>query len=338
MKYFAFLIVVFTLSCTNLSSRTGWVDRQPSATAEGFAFLNIDPFVIKKDGVTKDGQKMIFISLDMSGLMDKIKERGALVARPLKMNVEGMIGTDQAKLYPLYKITGITASSADPCRGRPLKILITAGVHGNEPIGVITAFDLMNDLAAREPQIRVSAEWTIMPLLNIEGLISAKRLMNNKQNLNRTFDEKTWTETSRAIAATWQSKDFDVAIDLHGSNVRKQFFLIKTTMDDRGVGRRALAALPTELLLHTAQGATQGYVGAPTENDTVDNERYLLESAGLASSSNEGTIKNYLLSRGTQYAYTLEYPGSLGYDLARENNFRLLRSLLQEAANQICGR
>lgn len=256
------------------------------------------------------------------------------ILRALSQNESAKVfaQTDSAAPQPLYRVDYAT-SGKGRCQERPLRILVTAGIHGNEPVGVVTAFDLMKLLKYSKTDI--NANWTILPLLNPEGLAKRTRMMHDQSNLNRAFEDLN-KPVPLAIARTLNDTQYDLSIDLHGSNRRKQFFLIKGK-EDSGVGLAALQVLSKEKLLHTKQGLETGYIEAPVDGkDETDEHRYLLEAAGLSISSNVGTMKDFMVKKGTAYSYTLEYPGSIPFAESRPLNLVLLMSLIDETAKAIC--
>jgi hypothetical protein len=214
---------------------------------------------------------------------------------------------------------------------RPLRVLITGGVHGNEPIGVITALDIAQaflrtpDLAGR------AVELTVLPALNFEGLSTNRRRLSNGSDLNRQFDSTlTRKEKVARIESAIGPAPFDLALDLHGSNERHQFFVIKQG-PDTGLAGDAIQVLEPSLRLLSDEGKTTGGVGVHGVRGYESN-RYQLEAPGISTSVNRGTLKSFMSERGTPYSYTLEYPGQLSLETARAKNLALALSMIRQAA------
>ena len=212
----------------------------------------------------------------------------------------------------------------------PLKILITGGVHGNEPLGTMTALDLI-EVFAKDPSFANRAiELTVIPAINYEGLTSNVR-RSRAIDLNRSFEDETLNNAKiKSVKEAIGSSPYDLALDLHGSKSRAEFFVIKQS-NDNGVAARALKAIPGNLRLKSDAGTETGPLGVPTRNG-YDSKRYTLEAAGLSTSTNQGTLKSYVQSLGTTNAYTLEYPGQLEFKKTRETFLNLALSFIREAA------
>lgn len=70
------------------------------------------------------------------------------------------------------------------------QVLILAGVHGNEPEGIYVANALLSSFIKKfEYDLRL----TLVPILNIEGALTATRTNANKIDLNRNMPTKDWT-------------------------------------------------------------------------------------------------------------------------------------------------
>lgn len=70
------------------------------------------------------------------------------------------------------------------------KILFIGGVHGNEPEGVVLANGLLEGFSHSFPyQIQL----TLIPALNIDGVLKAKRKNGSDVDLNRNLPTKDWS-------------------------------------------------------------------------------------------------------------------------------------------------
>ena len=214
---------------------------------------------------------------------------------------------------------------------RRFRLLLTAGVHGNEPLGSQTALDAIASLL-QESRLRDRLDLTVLPTLNPEGLDADTRQTKNGYDANREFDSSSEKPAVRAIQDAIGTQPFDLALDLHGANRRVHFFVIKSG-DDGDLAKRALGMFDPQLLLHADDGAPTGAVGVNMKNGTRDPSRYWLEAPGLSTSTNKGTLKSYLYALGTPFAYTVEYPGSLDLKRARKKNLELVLSLVRASVN-----
>ena len=71
------------------------------------------------------------------------------------------------------------------------KILILAGVHGDEPEGVIVAQELLNRFRKNFPY---KLQLTLIPILNWDGLLLSQRTNGHQVDLNRNLPTKDWTQ------------------------------------------------------------------------------------------------------------------------------------------------
>lgn len=214
---------------------------------------------------------------------------------------------------------------------RSLRVLITGGVHGNEPIGVLTALDIARAFSLAPDLVGRAVELTVLPALNFEGLSANRRRLANGSDLNRQFDSALEHEEKVArIESAIGTTRFDLALDLHGSNERRQFFVIKQG-PDAGLANDAIKILEPDLRLLSDEGQTTGGVGVHGVHGYESN-RYQLEAPGISTSTNRGTLKSFMSERGTHYSYTLEYPGQLPLETARAKNLALALSMIRQAA------
>lgn len=213
---------------------------------------------------------------------------------------------------------------------RPLRVLITGGVHGNEPLGMLTALDLV-DVFSKGLDGR-PVELVVLPALNFEGLVAYRRRLANGEDLNRSLDDEQASAKAARIKEAIGTEPFDLSLDLHGSKERREFFVIKQG-DDKGVAERAIRVLPRNLRLKSDAGEDTGPVGVHSANGYQPG-RYNLEAPGISTSINKGTLKSYVSGLGTPYAYTVEYPGQLPFAQARAKNLELALAMIREAAAQ----
>ncbi|MCA9672013.1 MAG: succinylglutamate desuccinylase/aspartoacylase family protein [Myxococcales bacterium] len=228
-----------------------------------------------------------------------------------------------AKHPDLIKLTALTHIDGDPIYRVDIsgdkqakRMLVTAGVHGNETTGVVTAMDLI-ERAVRDGGLRGRAQLTVIPLINPSGVRLGQRYSRNRKDVNRTFRPGQWMAESKAVAASIAGERYALAIDLHGA-AKKGFFLIRGK-EDRGMSSRILSAMSTGLLLGGRRFS-------------ADQGEYRLDAPGAATSNNPGTLKGFFVEQNADYAYTLEYSRHLGVSQQRRGLMRLLRSAIDNVA------
>ena len=99
---------------------------------------------------------------------------------------------------------------------RPLKLLLTAGIHGDEPAGVFALYSYMLSLSLREIPIEVYA----FPCVNPIGVLRNSRLSSAHFDLNRQMTRNSIAPEVRALVSTLEQlgTSFDAAFDLHEDN------------------------------------------------------------------------------------------------------------------------
>lgn len=225
---------------------------------------------------------------------------------------------------PMYRIDVKAAPSKG--RGRrgarkPLEVLLSSGVHGNEPTGVQTTLAFLDKLVTND-RLRERFAVTIVPMVNPTGLTALTRESKTGKDLNRSMQGHKFTRETRAVARSLKNERYDLFVDLHGAH-RTGFFLIRDK-DDGKLSSRILSAMPSATLLSAAPG--QRDVGP-----------YSLHGLGGATSNNPGTFKGFMSSRAA-HSYTLEYPRRLPPQRQLSGMLRLLGSTLNNVARHGDGR
>ena len=204
-------------------------------------------------------------------------------------------------------------------RGK-LRVLVAAGVHGNEPTGVLAAMQLVRRaLRGRRSGLLERFALTVLPMVNPGGLAARTRYNRAGHDVNRSFRPGRWTPESRAVARAIAGERFDLFVDLHGS-FRDGHFLIRGG-DDGALSRRILRALQSNLLLSGPRGADGARAIGP----------YRLHTLGGVTSDTPGTFKGFMKARGTPLSYTAEYARTLPPKQQLRGLFKLLRSTLNNA-------
>jgi hypothetical protein len=107
---------------------------------------------------------------------------------------------------------------APPIRAtsRRPKVLITAGIHGDEPAGVVALYRYILSIALRELPIEVYA----FPCVNPVGLLRNSRESSGHFDLNRQMNRNSIAPEARAFISALDGLgiSFDAAFDLHEDN------------------------------------------------------------------------------------------------------------------------
>lgn len=141
-------------------------------------------------------------------------------AREVEERVEALEGVSVRSLgevrygahaYPLLCIE--SRAGARPAKGQD-RVLISAGVHGDEPAGVHAALDFLRDVM---PAYGDDFQFVVLPCVNPSGYEANTLETISGVNLNRSFRSGTTAAEVRAIEA-WLAQarpSFRVTFDLH---------------------------------------------------------------------------------------------------------------------------
>ena len=146
-----------------------------------------------------------------------------------------LIGTVYAKeniTWPIHQIR--LASSAD----KPQQVLITGGVHGDEPAGVEAVLQfLTRDNTALLKQFA----FVIIPCINPYGYVHGTRETLSCVDINRAFETDDVVEVAIVKKALEQTQ-FSLTIDFHEDYDAKGFYLYEGKRDEQYIGPELAAA------------------------------------------------------------------------------------------------
>lgn len=182
--------------------------------------------------------------------------------------------------------------------GRPpeMRVVITGGVHGDEPCGAGAAM-MFAEWLATNPKIRERVEFVVIPMVNPRGLEDGTRRTPEDDDVNRSLGENPEkpTEEGRIMSRYLAANAFDLGIDLHsGSSRRNGFWLMHR-------GAEALLA-PVMRSFDVEWPVLSG-----------DVRPYIAQRPGILVSQNSGTMKDEFVRFGAQWGVTVEAPKSISY-------------------------
>ena len=140
------------------------------------------------------------------------------------------IGT--AHNYPIHRIR-LTASTPTPQR-----VLITGGVHGDEPAGVEAVLQF---LARDNTALLKNFSFVIIPCINPYGYVHDTRETRDGIDINRSFETDNIVEVAIVKKALGQTQ-FSFAIDFHEDYEAAGFYLYEGTRHERYIGTQLAAA------------------------------------------------------------------------------------------------
>ncbi len=126
-----------------------------------------------------------------------------------------------------WLITMLTHEPDAPARFR---VLLTGGVHGNEPAGVEALLQFAEALAQGSVAYSETA-FDIIPVVNPWGWVHRRRRNAEDQDLNRDFASFDAPE-SRVIKSLFDSNVYDLMVDLHEDGHVSGFYFYRLAHPD----------------------------------------------------------------------------------------------------------
>ena len=183
------------------------------------------------------------------------------------------------------------------------RVLINAGIHGNEPAGVAYALQLLEQMA-RNPHQHRSVAIDIIPIVNPWGWVHDIRFNQDGIDINRDFSTYHARE-SRIITDFIQGRHYDLMLDLHEDPSASGFYVYQYGNDNISIA---------ENLIDTIRN--MGYpieedvsmVILKTENGIIDAPMWGLRYMRITG---QLSLANYYRLNNSQRVYTIETPTSL---------------------------
>ncbi len=183
------------------------------------------------------------------------------------------------------------------------KILINAGIHGNEPASVACVMQLLEQLVEHPHQFG-SVTIDIIPIVNPWGWVHDIRFNHDGIDINRDFSTFD-SQESRIITKFLKDRHYDLMLDLHEDPSAGGFYLYQYGIDDLTIA---------ENLIDTIRN--MGYpieenvsmVILKTENGIIDAPMWGLRYMRITG---QLTLSNYYRLNNSPHVYTIETPTSL---------------------------
>lgn len=134
--------------------------------------------------------------------------------------------------YPIYQIH--LASSAEI----PKRVLITGGMHGDEPAGVEVVLQF---LARDNTALLENFSFLVLPCINPYGYVHNTRETLGGIDLNRAFETEDVAEVAIVKKALGQTQ-FSLAIDFHEDYDATGFYLYEGKRDEKYIGPKLATA------------------------------------------------------------------------------------------------
>jgi hypothetical protein len=141
---------------------------------------------------------------------DVVTRLKALPPDKFKIEQYGALSFDPDR-YPLFCVKSSQWDDSKP------SIIITGGVHGYEPSGIMSSLRFLEEIA---PQYEGKVNFVVYPCVSPLAYEYNHRWNQNAQDINRQFFPGTTSEEALLLMQSVESlrKHFNVAADLHETN------------------------------------------------------------------------------------------------------------------------
>ena len=183
------------------------------------------------------------------------------------------------------------------------KVLINAGIHGNEPAGVTFVLQLLKQLV-KNPFPHRCIAIDIIPMVNPWGWVHDIRYNQDGIDINRDFSTFD-SQEARIMTDFLEDRHYDLMLDLHEDPSASGFYVYQYGIEDKTIA---------ENLIDTIRN--MGYpieenvsmVILKTENGIIDAPMWGLRYMRITG---QLSLSNYYRLNNSRRVYTVETPTSL---------------------------
>ncbi|MGD8522267.1 MAG: M14 family metallocarboxypeptidase [Desulfobacterales bacterium] len=197
------------------------------------------------------------------------------------------------------------------------KILINAGIHGNEPAGVYYVMELIEKLA-KSPSLYPSTAFDIIPVVNPWGLSHDIRFNQDGIDINRDFATLR-SQEAKIIRTFVGEMQWDLMLDLHEDPSASGFYLYQYGQPSKITCEKVVAAV--EKLGYPIE-ENVNMVILNTEHGIIDAPMWGLWYMRL---TRQLSIANYYRLYNSPHVFTVETPTALPI----ENRLSMQRTAVQ---------
>ena len=186
------------------------------------------------------------------------------------------------------------------------RVLVTGGLHGNEPAGVEAALRLAERICA-DPGRWPRTAFDVVPLVNPWGWAHHMRRNRDGRDVNRDFASFD-TQEARLFRPVGDARRYDLMVDLHEDPAARGFYLYQYDRPDPALCRRIIARI--------------GEMGFPPEREVrmiaLRADDGLIDAPGWGlvymRLTRQFSITNYLRLENGPHVFTVETPPHLSLD------------------------
>jgi murein peptide amidase A len=234
--------------------------------------------------------------------------------KALSLEVIGEITNDDGT-FPLWSVSYNQSVNSDNTR-----LLICAGIHGNEPAAVETAMQFIEKLSSDEnPYASMSID--ILPVVNPWGWSRDVRFNREGLDLNRDFVNFASQEAT-IIEAYLEDKKYDLIIDCHEDPDASGFYLYQYGNRDQGNSRNVIESV-RDFDFPIEQDVNM--VILKTDDGLIDAPLWGLWYMKL---TRQLSMANFMRLYNSKYVYTVETPTAALLEKRVEIQLHVLSELI----------
>ena len=212
--------------------------------------------------------------------------------------------------YPLIKII--------VGKGNPRRILISGGIHGNEPAGVETICAFLENQLYKD--FLENWEFTLLPCINPSGFEAGTRNNQDDIDLNRMFKETT-TPREIDFIKTVLDQPYDLDLELHEDVDSPGYYLYQKDQSTElsSLGRAILDQVESIHPLNLAE-----------EIEEMPADRGLLGRLSEPDEMEWWPMALYAYTRGCSHVFTLETSPALPMDVRVKAHLLAIQTALEQ--------
>lgn len=200
----------------------------------------------------------------------------------------------------------VWAVSFTPSEEPKYEVLLTGGVHGDEPAGVEIMVQMIETLA-ENPQKYENIYFDIVPIVNPWGWSHDIRFDQDGRDVNRDFASFT-SQEAVIIREFTTGKKYDLIVDHHECFDGTGFFMYQLANRSQSISRKVIKAV-----------RDQGYpieqdvrmITLKTEDGLIDAPMWTLRFVRLV---NRLSMTNYFRLNDNDIVYLIETPAGLSWE------------------------
>lgn len=204
------------------------------------------------------------------------------------------------------------------------KVLLTAGVHGNEPAGVEVLLRTIEEIA-KNPKHYEHVSFDIIPVVNPWGWSHDIRFNREGIDINRDFASFV-SQEARIIRQFTNNKKYDLVIDHHEDPRAEGFYMFQNADSDTELSSKVIAGL-RDMGYPIEQNVSM--IILKTKDGLIDAPMWGLRYMQL---TRQLSVPSYFRLDGSRKAFTVETPTRLNWDQRVRIHKEVLEILLQSLA------